>query len=113
MFKAEPVDSKFRFSLHWIGEWIAGTDPSRIGMQTMADLDDDGDLDFAAGQRQTLPGGMVWWEHCTADHWVGHKVGTDHKSQAAGDARGHVRGARDCRGLSRPHPARGRRRLRR
>lgn len=86
MFKAEPVDTKFRFSLHWVGEWVAETDPSRIGMQTMADLDDDGDLDFAAGQRQTLPGGMVWWEQCSADHWVGHVVGTGHKSQAAGDA---------------------------
>jgi hypothetical protein len=86
MFKAAPVDTKFPFSLHWVGEWVAETEPTRIGMQTMADLDDDGDLDFAAGQRQTLPGGMVWWEQCTADHWVGHVVGTGHKSQAAGDA---------------------------
>ncbi len=86
MFKNAPIDTKFPFSEHWVGEWIAGTDASRIGMQTLADLDNDGDLDFAAGQRQTLPGGMVWWEQCTADHWVGHKVGTGHKSQAAGDA---------------------------
>jgi hypothetical protein len=86
MFKAAAVSAKFPFSLHWVGEWIAETDPSRIGMQTMADLDDDGDLDFAAGQRQTLPGGMVWWEHCTADHWVAHIVGTGHESQSAGDA---------------------------
>lgn len=85
-FKAEPVDEQFPFSLHWVGEWIGGTDPSRIGMQTMADLDDDGDLDFASGQRQTLPGGMVWWEQCSPDHWVGHKVGSGHKSQSAGDA---------------------------
>jgi hypothetical protein len=86
MFKQAPIDAKFPFSEHWVGEWIAGTDASRIGMQTLADLDNDGDLDFASGQRQTLPGGMVWWEQCTADHWVGHKVGTGHKSQAAGDA---------------------------
>jgi hypothetical protein len=86
MFKQAPIDVKFPFSEHWVGEWIAGTDASRIGMQTLADLDDDGDLDFAAGQRQTAPGGMVWWEQCSADHWVGHKVGTGHKSQAAGDA---------------------------
>lgn len=86
MFKTAPIDVKFPFSEHWVGEWIAGTDPNRIGMQTLADLDDDGDLDFAAGQRQTADGGMVWWEQCSADHWVGHQVGTGHKSQASGDA---------------------------
>ena len=86
MFKNAPIDTKFAFSEHWVGEWIAGTDPSRIGMQTLADLDNDGDLDFASGQRNTLPGGMVWWEQCSADHWVGHKVGTGHKSQSSGDA---------------------------
>lgn len=86
MFKAAALDTKFPFSEHWVGEWITDTEASRIGLQTMADLDDDGDLDFASGQRQTLPGGMVWWEQCTADHWVQHKVGTGHKSQSSGDA---------------------------
>jgi hypothetical protein len=85
-FKAAPLDVKFPFAEHWVGEWIVDTEASRIGMQTLADLDNDGDLDFASGQRQVLPGGMVWWEQCTADHWVQHKVGTGHKSQSSGDA---------------------------
>jgi FG-GAP-like repeat len=86
LFKQAAIDQEFPFSEHWVGEWIAGTDASRIGGQTLADLDDDGDLDFAAAQRNTLPGGALWWEQCTADHWVGHKVGAGQKVQASGDA---------------------------
>jgi hypothetical protein len=85
-FKAAAIDVKFPFAEHWVGEWITDTEATRIGLQTLADLDDDGDLDFASGQRHTAPGGMVWWEQCTADHWVQHKVGTGHKSQSSGDA---------------------------
>jgi hypothetical protein len=57
-----------------------------MGQTAFADLDDDGDLDFAAGQRDDLPGGMYWWEHCTADHWVLHKVGAGQQSDSSGDA---------------------------
>ncbi|HEX2861567.1 MAG TPA: VCBS repeat-containing protein, partial [Lacunisphaera sp.] len=86
MFKTDPIDNKFPFAEHWVGEWIGGTDANHIGGQTLADLDGDGDLDFAAGQRSILPGGMIWWEQCTADHWVGHRVGTGQQTQASGDA---------------------------
>jgi hypothetical protein len=86
IFKAEPIDTKFPFSSHWIGPWPADTEPKLMGQTVMADLDDDGDLDFAAGQRDTLPGGMYWWERCSDDHWVAHKVGTGQKSDSSGDA---------------------------
>ena len=85
-FKAEPLDSKFPFSSHWIGPWPANTEPKLMGQTVMADLDDDGDLDFAAGQRDVLPGGMYWWERCSDDHWVAHLVGTGQKSDSSGDA---------------------------
>jgi hypothetical protein len=86
VFKAEPLDSKFPFSSHWIGPWPANTEAKLMGQTVMADLDDDGDLDFAAGQRDVLPGGMYWWERCTDDHWVAHLVGTGQKSDSSGDA---------------------------
>jgi hypothetical protein len=86
LFKAEPLDDKFPFSSHWIGPWPANTEAKLMGQTVMADLDDDGDLDFAAGQRDVLPGGMYWWERCTDDHWVAHLVGTGQKSDSSGDA---------------------------
>jgi hypothetical protein len=86
IFKADPIDTKFAFSSHWIGPWPANTEPKLMGQTVMADLDDDGDLDFAAGQRDTLPGGMYWWERCSDDHWVAHKVGQGQKSDSSGDA---------------------------
>ncbi len=86
IFKAEPIDAKFPFSSHWIGPWGDETEPKYMGQTAFADLDDDGDLDFAAGQRDVLPGGMYWWEQCSADHWVRHKVGTGQHSDSSGDA---------------------------
>jgi hypothetical protein len=87
MFKADPLDIKFPFSSHWMGAWPADTEPKLMGQTVMADLDDDGDLDFAAGQRgPILPGGMWWWERCTDDHWVAHKVGEGQASDSSGDA---------------------------
>jgi hypothetical protein len=86
IFNADPIDTKFPFSAHWIGPWPANTEPKLMGQTVMADLDDDGDLDFAAGQRDVLPGGMYWWERCTDDHWVAHLDGTGQKSDSSGDA---------------------------
>ncbi len=85
-FKADPISVKFPFSSHWIGPWGANTEPELMGQTAMADFDDDGDLDFAAGQRDVHPGGMYWWERCTDDHWVTHKVGDGQKSDSSGDA---------------------------
>jgi hypothetical protein len=85
-FKQAPINTKFPFSSHWMGPWGANTEPKLMGQTAMADFDDDGDLDFAAGQRDVLPGGMYWWERCTDDHWVVHKVGDGQRSDSSGDA---------------------------
>jgi len=86
IFKADPISTQFPFSSHWMGSWGGPTEPVLMGQTVFADLDDDGDLDFAAGQRDVYPGGMFWWEQCSADHWVRHKVGTGQKSDSSGDA---------------------------
>jgi hypothetical protein len=86
-FKADPIDQQFPFSSHWMGPWPANTEPKLMGQTVMADLDDDGDLDFAAGQRDPpLSGGMWWWERCSDDHWVAHQVGVGQHSDSSGDA---------------------------
>jgi hypothetical protein len=88
--KAEPVDQRFPFSTHFMG--IFSDNPRCISMTSLTDLDGDGDYDFASGQRDAqcsgaTPGApMIWWEHCAADHWVKHTVGTGYKSAAAGGA---------------------------
>ncbi|HET6284450.1 MAG TPA: VCBS repeat-containing protein, partial [Polyangia bacterium] len=79
--KAGPVDMKFPFSTHWMGRFNAN--PAAVGITGMADFDNDGDLDFASGQRG---GAMVWWEYCSPDHWVQHMVGSGHQSPGGGNA---------------------------
>ncbi len=85
-FQAEPYSPEFPFSVHWMGTF--NEDPRYISMTSLTDIDNDGDLDFASGQRSNNGGGggMVWWEHCSADHWVRHYVGTGHNSVAGGNA---------------------------
>lgn len=84
MFFADPIDDTFPFSLHWMGTF--SDDPRYVSMTSLTDIDNDGDLDFASGQRHDLGGGMSWWEYCTPDHWVQHFVGTGHTSAAGGNA---------------------------
>src|SRR6266487_137480 len=70
--KAAPIDAKFPFSTHWMG--MFADDPTRahcISMTSLTDLDKDGDLDFADGQRDVACSGstnpnapMIWWEYC-------------------------------------------------
>jgi hypothetical protein len=83
-FRTDPIDDRFPFASHWMG--VFSDDPRYVSMTSLSDLDHDGDLDFATGQRHDLGGGMVWWEHCTPDHWVRHAVGTGHTSAAGGNA---------------------------
>jgi hypothetical protein len=85
MFGASPVDATFPFSVHWIGSL---EDPRYVSMTSLTDLDNDGDLDFASGQRSNNggSGGMFWWEYCSPDHWVYHYVGSGHDSVAGGNA---------------------------
>jgi hypothetical protein len=84
-FRAKPANSTFPFSVHWIG---TVDDPRYISMTSLTDLDNDGDLDYASGQRSNNGGGdgMFWWEYCSPDHWVYHYVGTGHNSVAGGNA---------------------------
>lgn len=88
-FRTEPISMKFPFSTHWVGIFsddVVYEANSYISMTSLSDIDGDGDLDFASGQRHDVGGGMVWWEHCSADHWVRHRVGTGHQSAAGGNA---------------------------
>jgi hypothetical protein len=79
--KTEPIDDEFPFSTHWMGRF--NDDPAAVGITGMADFDDDGDLDFASGQRG---GQMQWWEYCSPDHWAQHVVGNGHNSPGGGNA---------------------------
>src|SRR6185436_4169941 len=83
-FASGPIDDRFPFSQHFMGEF--SDDPRFISMTSTADFDHDGDLDFASGQRHDVGGGMIWWEYCSPDHWVRHAVGTGHTSAAGGNA---------------------------
>jgi hypothetical protein len=89
MFHTDPIDDRFPIASHWMGEFSdsdAAEATRYISMTSTADLDHDGDLDFATGQRHDVGGGMVWWEYCGPDHWVRHSVGTGHTSAAGGNA---------------------------
>jgi hypothetical protein len=88
---AAPMDMRFPFSTHWMGVFSAN--PRCISMTSFSDIDNDGDQDFASGQRDVACSGssnpnnpMVWWEYCGPDHWVKHQVGAGFKSAAAGGA---------------------------
>jgi hypothetical protein len=91
---AQPIDTKFPFSTHWMGMFADNPANAHcISMTSLTDLDKDGDLDFADGQRdvacsgQTNPNApMIWWEYCSPDHWVRHTVGTGFSSAASGGA---------------------------
>lgn len=89
MFRTDPIDDRFPFASHWLGVFSDETPyeaNSYISMTSLSDLDHDGDLDFATGQRHDVGGGMIWWEHCSADHWVRHSLGAGHTSAAGGNA---------------------------
>jgi hypothetical protein len=84
-YGAGPSDNRFPFTSHWVGEF--SENPMRVGMTSLADLDGDGDLDFGLGQRQDGDdGGMGWFEHCTKDHWVLHRIGDGYTTWAGGGA---------------------------
>jgi FG-GAP-like repeat len=83
-FRYAPIDARFPFAGHWMGVFSA--DPRFIGEISLADFDNDGDLDFASGQGGNLPGLMIWWEYCGPDHWVPHVAGRGFTSWAGGSA---------------------------
>ncbi len=92
--KANPIDMRFPFSTHWMGMFNDDTSKAHcISMTSLTDIDNDGDQDFASGQRDVACSGsanpgapMIWWEYCSPDHWVKHVVGTGYHSAAAGGA---------------------------
>jgi hypothetical protein len=86
-----PNDTHFPFTKHWVGVFsinAAGVEGDQrfIGGESLTDLDNDGDLDYAIGQRTDVGGGMVWFEYCGEDQWVRHPVGTGHRTTAGGGA---------------------------
>jgi hypothetical protein len=86
-----PSDMHFPFTKHWVGVFsinAAGVEGDQrfIGGESLTDLDNDGDLDYAIGQRSDIGGGMVWFEYCGEDQWVRHPVGTGHRTTAGGGA---------------------------
>jgi len=87
-----PSDTLFPFTKHWIGVFSIDADSGVegdqrfIGGESLTDLDNDGDLDYAIGQRTDIGGGMVWFEYCGSDQWIRHYVGTGHRTTAGGGA---------------------------
>jgi hypothetical protein len=79
-----PSDMHFPFTKHWVG--IFSDDPRFVGGESLTDLDNDGDLDYAIGQRTDIGGGAVWFEYCGPDQWVRHAVGVGHHMTAGGGA---------------------------
>jgi len=60
------------FRHHFITSNIPDEDRFRFGTPVLADLDNDGDLDYAFS---TAGGDFLWYEYQDADTWVPHPVG--------------------------------------
>ncbi|GJM29223.1 MAG: hypothetical protein DHS20C17_18580 [Cyclobacteriaceae bacterium] len=65
-----PQDSLFEH--HYITSTVADQGGTRFGTPVLADLDNDGDLDYAFS---TAGGEYLWYEFKDADTWVPHVVG--------------------------------------
>ena len=48
---------------------------TQLGQTDLADMDNDGDLDWIAGQADRAGGDIWWWEYQAPDRWVRHLVG--------------------------------------
>lgn len=60
------------FKHHYITNSIPDEDRSRFGTPVLADLDNDGDLDYAFS---TAGGEYLWYEFQNAETWIPHPVG--------------------------------------
>jgi hypothetical protein len=58
------------FSYHQID-----TIGAQLGQTTLADVDNDGDLDWIADQAHRRGGDIWWWEYRAPDDWVWHPLG--------------------------------------
>ncbi len=65
------------FKFYKIGE----TGEELLGQSSLADMDNDGDLDFVVGSS----GDGVWWfEYQSADKWIRHKIGENSLTDKGG-----------------------------
>jgi len=46
-----------------------------LGQTALADVDNDGDLDWISGQSDRTGSDIWWWEYQAPDRWVRHEVG--------------------------------------
>jgi hypothetical protein len=70
--------AKFQFKHHIIDQGLSG----RCYAQTaLADLDNDGRLEFIMGQQY---GTIFWYKRHTVDHWTRHVLGEDSPSDVGG-----------------------------
>lgn len=69
--KGAPPKKKFpAFSCHKIDN-----QGKRLGQTSIADMDNDGDLDWITGQAFHSGSKIWWWEYRSPDNWVQHYVG--------------------------------------
>ena len=58
------------FSMHMIDSIGA-----QMGQTALADIDNDGDLDWIVGQADRKGGEIWWWEYQAPDNWIRHLMG--------------------------------------
>ncbi len=71
-----------KFVHHFIDRSLP-TEPGgdgNYGLTALADIDQDGDLDFILGGRAPSPERLYWYEFQRPGHWVRHVVGIDYRS---------------------------------
>ena len=72
------VVAEIRFKHHFGDRNLSG---SAWGQTALADLDEDGDLDFITGRSG---GDVIWYEYHAADCWTRHLLGRDSPSEVGG-----------------------------
>ena len=67
-----------KFAVHEIDNW-----GNKLGQTSLADMDNDGDLDWVVGARD---GNIMWYEYKAPDNWVRHKLGGESPTDVGGTA---------------------------